>query len=231
MLDRTTTTAAGAPAPTTLVDGQRLDQPTFHALDQAMPPGTRAELIDGVVYMPSPVGRSHGRATHRVSSWLDLYEYNTPGVEILDNTTTILGWRSEVQPDGLLRILPEYGGRTWDEGEYVGGGPELVVEVSKATRYVSKKADYERAGVQEYVVRAIDPDEIYWFVQENGELVRRSIGEDGLYRSTVFPGLWLDPVALIAGDRRRLLAAVDLGCATPEHAAFVARLAAARDAC
>ena len=52
MPDRTTMKAA----PSTLVEGQRLDQPTFHALYEAMPPGTRAELIDGVVYMPSPLG-------------------------------------------------------------------------------------------------------------------------------------------------------------------------------
>ena len=76
-------------------------------------------------------------------------------------------------------------------------------------------------------MRAIDPDEIYWFGQEQGELVQRSIGDDGLYRSTVFPGLWLDPLALLTGDRRRLRAVLDLGCATPEHAAFVARLAVA----
>ena len=45
----------------TLVEGQRLDQPTFHALYEAMPPGTRAELINGVVFMPNPVGLEHGR--------------------------------------------------------------------------------------------------------------------------------------------------------------------------
>ncbi len=227
MPDRTTTKSA----PSTLVEGQRLDQPTFHALYEAMPPGTRAELIDGVVYMPSPVGLDHGDAQLPALVWLDYYAENTPGVQALPEATTILGWRSEPQPDGSLRILPECGGRTWDEGGFIRGGPELIVEISKATRYVdlgSKKADYERAGVQEYLVRAIDPDEIHWFVQENGELVRRSIDDDGLYRSAVFPGLWLDPAALLRGDRRRLRAVVDLGCATPEHAEFVARLAGAR---
>jgi Uma2 family endonuclease len=228
MPDRTTMKAE----PSTLVEGQRLDQPTFHALYQAMPPGTRAELIDGVVYLPSPVGSAHGRAHVPVIIWLGHYAENTPGVEVLDNATTVLGWKSEPQPDALLRVLPERGGRTWDEGEFVGGAPELVVEVSKATRYVDlgpKKADYERAGVLEYVVRAIDPDEIFWFGQEQGVLLQRPIGDDGLYRSTVFPGLWLDPVALLKGDTRRLRAVVDLGCATPEHAAFVARLAEPRD--
>ena len=80
----------------------------------------------------------------------------------------------------------------------------------------------------EYVVRTFDPDEIYWFAQEQGALVRRPIGDDGLYRSTVFPGLWLDPVALLNGDTRRLRAVIDQGCAASDHAAFVARLAAAR---
>ncbi len=228
MSDRTTTKAA----PRMLVEGQRLDQPTFHALYEAMPPGTRAELIDGVVYMPSPVGRAHGDAQLPALVWLDYYAENTPGVQALPEATTVLGWRSEPQPDGLLRILPECDGRTWDEGAYIGGAPELIAEISKTTRYVDlgpKKADYERAGVQEYIVRAIDPDEVYWFGQHQGELVQRAIGDDGLYRSIAFPGLWLDPVALLEGDRRRLRAVVDLGCATPEHAAFVARLAEARD--
>jgi Uma2 family endonuclease len=218
-------------APGTLVEGQRLDQPTFHALYEAMPPGTRAELIDGVVYMPSPVGLEHGEAQVPVIVWLSYYAEQTLGLKAMDNASTILGWKSEPQPDGLLRILPEYGSRTWNEGGFVHGGPELVAEVSKATRYVDlvpKKADYERAGVLEYIVRAIDPDEIFWFGQEQGELVRRPIGDDGLYRSTVFPGLWLDPVALLKGDTRRLRAVVDLGCATPEHTAFVAALAERR---
>src|ERR1700677_5356012 len=90
--------------PRALVEGQRLDQPPFHALYEAMPPGTRAELIGGVVSMPSPVGRAHGRAQIPVIVWLDYYAENTPGVEVLDNATTILGWKSEPQPDVMLRI-------------------------------------------------------------------------------------------------------------------------------
>ncbi len=155
--------------PPMLVEGQRLDQPTFHALYEAMPPGTRAELIDGVVYMPSPVGRAHGRAQVPVIVWLAYYSEKTRGVEILDNATTILGWKSETQPDGLARILPAFGGRTWDENGYVHGAPELVVEVARTTRYVDlgpKLSDYERAGVIEYVVHAIEPDDIFWFRQD-----------------------------------------------------------------
>ncbi len=217
--------------PRTLVEGQRLDQPAFHALYEAMPPGTRAELIDGVVYMPSPAGLEHGLAHVPVIVWLDYYAEQTPGVQVVDNATTILGKKSEPQPDGMLRILPECQGRTKNKKDFIHGAPELVVEVAKATRYVDvgpKLAEYQRGGALEYVVRAIDPDEIYWFSREKGVLVQRPIDGDGLYRSTVFRGLWLDPGALISGDRRRQRAVIDLGCATPEHAAFVARLARAR---
>jgi Uma2 family endonuclease len=217
--------------PQTLVAGQRLDQPTFHALYEAMPPGTRAELIDGVVYVPGPVGRAHGRAQVPVIVWLDYYAEHTPGVEVLDNATTILGWKSELQPDVMLRILPRCGGRTRDSRGLVRGAPELVVEVAKATRYVDlgpKLTDYEQAGVLEYIVRALSPDEILWFELRQGALVERRIGGDGIYRSTVFPGLWLDPKALLKGDRRRLRAVLDRGCATPEHRTFVGRLAELR---
>jgi Uma2 family endonuclease len=223
--------AAVEKPPRVLVDGQRLDQPTFHALYEAMPPGTRAELIDGVVYMPSPVGLQHGKAQVPAIMWLGHYAENTPGVEVMGNATTILGWKGEPQPDGLMRILPECGGRSWNERGYVHGAPELVVEVSKATRYIDlgpKRADYERAGVMEYIVRAIDPDEIFWFAQEQGVLVQQTIGADGLYRSRIFPGLWLDPQSLVNGDTRRQRTVVELGCATPEHAAFAAELAAAK---
>ena len=227
MPDRSTLTAPPRP----LVEGERLDQPTFHARYLAMPPGTRAELIGGVVYMPGPVSQAHGEALVPVIVWLSYYAENTPGVEILDNATAILGWRSEPQPDAMLRILLECGGQTRIEHGLVCGAPELVVEVAKATRYVDlgpKPADYEQAGVQEYVVRALDPDEVLWFKQDDGSLVRMPPDPDGLYRSAFLPGLWLDPQALVRGDTRRLRGVLDQGVATAEHAAFVAELAARR---
>jgi Uma2 family endonuclease len=220
-----------ADPPRTLVEGLRLDQREFHALYQAMPPGTRAELIDGVVHMPSPCSIEHGTAQVPVIVWLAYYAELTAGVQVLDNATTILGWKSELQPDGLLRILPECGGRTRIVKGYVHGGPELVVEVSRATRYVDlgpKLSDYERAGVLEYVVRTFEPDEIFWFMLEKTGLVQQTVGEDGLHQSVVFPGLWLDPAALIRGDTRQQRIVVETGCARPEHAAFVEQLARAK---
>jgi Uma2 family endonuclease len=219
--------------PPPLVEGQRLDQPTFHARYEAMPPSTRAELIDGVVVMPSPLGHHHGRSHTAASYWLIYYEEKTPGVEVLDNTSTVLGPRTEVQPDAQLRVLTECGGRTQADRTFIRGVPELVVEVAHASRYVDlgpKLDDYERAGVLEYVVRALEPDEVAWYVLQEGRLVKTPPDADGLYRARAFPGLWLDPQALLARDLRRLREVIDLGVATPEHAAFVARLATAQEA-
>jgi len=217
-------------APPPLVAGQRLDQATFHERYEAMPPGTWAELIDGVVFLPSPIDPEQGRAHVPALVWLSYYAENTPGVEVLDNTSTVIGPRSEPQPDLQLRILPERGGRTHTDRRFVRGVPELVVEVAHTTRYTDlgpKFDDYERAGVLEYVVRAIEPDEVLWHVLREGRLVTLPPDADGLFRSRVFPGLWLDPQALLAHDTRRLREALDKGLAMPDHAAFVAKLAAA----
>jgi hypothetical protein len=213
-----------------LVDGMRLDRATFHDLYEAMPESTRAELIGGIVYMASPLGLRHGRYDAPVVVWLDYYAESTPGVEVLGNASVFLEDYGEPQPDFVLRILPEFGGRTRDDGKYYANGPELVVEVSDATLRKDlgpKLADYERAGVPEYVVLGVDPPAIRWHVLRDGKLVEIAPDADGLYRSAVFPGLWLDPLAMLRRDRRSLRATVDRGVATPEHAAFVDRLAKA----
>jgi Uma2 family endonuclease len=147
----------------------------------------------------------------------------------MDNATVILDDLGEVQPDALMRILPSKGGQTRDQGKYVGGCPELIVEVADSSRGLDlgeKLAEYERAGALEYVVFAIDPDEVFWHVRQGDRLVRINPDADGLFRSQSFPGLWLDPEALFHDDGLALVAALDRGLATAEHARFVAELVA-----
>lgn len=211
--------------------GQHLDRATFHARYEAMPPETRAELIGGVVYMPSPLSLSHGNLDMLVTYWLGHYRRRTPGVQAPGNASVLLDDQGEPQPDVQLRILPECGGQSRNEGKYIGGAPELVVEVASSSRKIDlgpKFEDYRRAGVLEYLVVAIDPDEVFWYIRRDDRLEPLPPGPDGVFRSEVFPGLWLDPVALIADDMDRLIATLDRGLATPEHGEFVARLAARR---
>ena len=151
-----------------------------------MPPGIRAELIGGVVVMPSPVGKRHYVTSANAVGWLRNYRMKTQGIELADNGSTALDDYGEVQPDAFLRILPERGGQTSDHGKIIRGAPELIIEVagtSKTTDLGSKLADYERAGALEVVVLAIDPDEVHWHVRREGRLVRMPPDFDGLYRS------------------------------------------------
>jgi Uma2 family endonuclease len=218
-------------APPPLVAGERLDREAFHERYEAMPPETRAELIGGVVHMPSPLSADHGKQNSPIAYWLGHYQRFTPGVWAAHNASVFLDNKAEPQPDSALAIDPACGGQTWLDRGYIAGAPELVVEIakfSKKTDLGKKKDDYERAGVLEYVVFTIDPDEVRWFVRREGRLVPLAPGEDGLYRSEVFPGLWLDPDALIRGDFNALTATLELGLATPDHAAFVGILAARR---
>jgi len=213
-----------------LENGERLDQKTFHARYEAMPEGTRAELIGGIVYMPSPLKPPHGRMHICVAHWLANYEDATLGVQTYDNVTAILGEDSEPQPDVCLIIAPEKGGQMRvNEDDYLEGAPELIAEVASSTEFLDlhgKKDDYERAGVREYIVVALRQNRVFWFILRNGRFEELPLGADGVYRSEVFPGLWLDPAALLRLDRPRLRELLQEGLSTQEHAAFVARLAA-----
>ena len=211
-----------------LIAGERLTRAEFHDRYEAMPPGTTFELIEGLVHMASPVGPRHGKQSFQVSGWLFQYVWQTPGVEGLDNASVAIDDRNEVQPDLLLRIEPDRGGQSQDRSHAIVGSPELVVEVADSSRPIdlgSKRQVYERGECLEYVVFALQPFDVHWHIRQIDLLVRISPDTDGLYRSTSFPGLWLDPVALQTGNVPTLLAVLARGLATPEHAAFVARLA------
>src|SRR5690606_10233947 len=143
--------------------------------------------------------------------WLGHYKRKTPGVRSPRNVSTILGADTEVQPDLQLRIPHDLGGLARVIGGYVTGPPELVVEVSRSSRPYDlgeKKDAYERAGVPEYVVVCLKPDHVRWFVLRDGRYVDHPPGPDGLFRSEVFPGLWLDPAALFADDYEGVIAAL-----------------------
>jgi len=215
-----------------LENGDRLDQKTFHKRYEAMPDHIRAELIGGIVYMSSPMKPNHGRMGTRLMRWLGEFEEATPGTEVLDGATNILGPESETQPDGSLLILPECGGQTWiGKDGFLHGPPELVAEIGYATESIdlnAKMLDNEKAGVLEYVVVALRSDRVFWFIRRRGRFKELPPGPDGFYRSETFPGLWLDPAALLRRDGRKVLTVLRQGLSSAEHAAFVARLAKKR---
>ena len=227
------TGAPGNGAIPPLENGDRLTRAEFERRYDAMPHLKKAELIEGEVFMPSPVGyQKHGHPRIRLVFWLASYETDTPGVESADNGSVRLDADNEVQPDGFLLILPGRGGNARiSEDDFIEGAPELVAEVSSSSvSYdLGKKLNvYRRSGVREYVVWRVLDRQVDWFVNREGRFEPLAPSGDAILRSTVFPGLWLDPAALVNGEMATVKAVLEQGLKSPEHAEFVARLERAK---
>lgn len=193
----------------------------------------KAELIDGVVYMPPPVSaEGHGEPQAGFLSWLGFYCLYTPGVRHGDNSTLRLDARNVPQPDAYLRILPEFGGRARMVDGYLTGGTELLAEISASSASYDlheKLNTYQSHEIPEYVVWRTDDQEIDWFILRAGRYQPQILDASRIYKSERFPGLWLDVDAMLNQDLPQLMAVIQQGVATPEHAAFVARLQASKN--
>ena len=173
-----------APIPP-LEPGDHLTRDEFERRYDAMPGLKKAELIEGVVYLSSPVRWDHHARPHiDVSTWLGVYAAHTPGVQVGDNGSVRLDGGNMPQPDVAMMIDPALGGQA-----------------------------------------VIGEDDYIEFVFGQGQYERLQPGPDGIHRSEVFPGLWLDATALAAFDLARVLDVLGVGVAGPDHGDFVARLA------
>jgi Uma2 family endonuclease len=213
-----------------LENGDRLTRAEFETRYRAMPNLNKAELIEGVVHMPSPVHfKQHGKPHNIINTWLGTYCASTPGVETGDNVTVRIDAENEVQPDALLR-LSEGGASQITPDDFLSGAPELIVEIastSAAYDLHDKKHVYRRNGVREYIVWQIHDARVSWFILREGEYDELAPDAPGPIRSQVFPGLWLNVNALRAGDLAKVLNDLRRGLKSKEHTAFVKRRARA----
>ena len=213
-------------ATATLITGERMDRAEFMRRWEEIREIKKAELIEGVVFVASPVSSHHGHRSTQVILWLGQYAAATPGCEAGNDATWYME-ESAPQPDVFLRIRPERGGQSHDEGPYHVGAPELVVEVCHTSTEVDfgpKLALYRRSGVREYITIELFPRRILWRTLEQGSYVTLPTDPDGILRSLVFPGLWLDVAAFWEDNPVKLMTTLERGLATPEHAAFKGRL-------
>lgn len=218
-----------AAPPPPLFTGDRLTRHEFHRRYEAMPDIKKAELVEGVVYMPSPLRINYHAMPHiQMGTWLGVYMSVTPGVLGADNGTLFLDLDNEVQPDLTLFIDAAAGGRSRVRpDDYAEGAPELIVEIaaSSASYDLHDKLNaYRRNGVQEYMVWRVLDGAIDWWELVEGAYVPLPADEAGVVHSRVFPGLRLDVPAMLAGDLARVLAVLQTALGGDEHAAFVARL-------
>ena len=213
-----------------LKHGERLTREEFERRYEAMPHLKKAERIEGVVYMPSPVRIDlHGRPHAQIMAWLGAYWIATPGVDLADNSTVYLDANNDPQPDALLRIEPAQGGRSRiiDRG-YVEGAPELIVEIAGTSAdydLQDKLEVYQRCGVQEYIVWQTQAGRLDWFQLVNGEYMTLAANAEGIIESQIFPGLRLAVAALLTGDRAQISSELQKGLQGTAHTAFVEQLA------
>ena len=205
-----------------LENGDRLNRWEFEERYQKMGKVQKAELIEGVVYMPAALRfRSHGQPHANLMIWLGMYKIATPKVELGDNVTIRLDLDNAPQPDGVLLID---GGQTKiSEDDYIEGAPELIVEVAASTAAYDlhdKKNAYRRNGVSEYLVWRVYDNEIDWFSLKAGKYILLSPDHRGIMRSQVFPGLWLAIPSLLSGKMNDVLAVLQEGLESPEYQLF-----------
>lgn len=216
--------------PPLLANGDRMGQAEFHRRYQAYPGTEKFELVGGIVYMASPLRYPHGIYHVKLGTLLELYATGTPGVEVADNSTTILGEESEPQPDLLMRIVRECGGQSSVNSEkYLEGAPELLTEIDYSSRSIDlnqKKDDYQKAGVLEYLVLSIEDEQLFWFHFPSG--ASNVPARRGVFQSLVFPGLWIHGEALLGLDARKCHRVLQQGLKSRGHAVFVKRLKKAR---
>jgi hypothetical protein len=212
-----------------LESGDRLSRDEFERRYHAMPNRYKAELIDGVVYVSSPVRVIHAAPHSDLITWLGTYRASTPGTEVVDNATDRMDDTNEPQPDAMLYVDVDRSTRMRLSADgYLEGIPEFIAEVaaSSVSKDLGPKLQaYARNAVQEYLVWRVEDEAVDWFTLRDGSYVPLPV-ESGIVRSAVFPGLWLDVAAMADRDISRVLTVLQEGLATPEHTAFVAQLEA-----
>jgi Uma2 family endonuclease len=197
--------------PVPLESGDHLTREEFHRRYSLRPDIKKAELVEGVVYVSSPVRLDrHGWPHSLVVGWLVVYLARVPGLIMGDNATVFLDGINEIQPDAFLWPA-ETGGAQLTEKGYVEGPPPFVVEVAASSASYDlheKKEAYRRNGVGEYVVWRVLDGAVDWFELRDGAYVPREPGEDGIIESRQFPGLRLHVPSLLAGNAAGVLAAL-----------------------
>ncbi|MBE9235376.1 Uma2 family endonuclease [Anabaena aphanizomenioides LEGE 00250] len=213
-----------------LESGDRLTRPEFERRYSAMPNLKKAELIEGVVYVASPLRFEPYAEPHaNLMGWLWSYKIVTPGVRLGDNATVRLDLDNEPQPDAVLLIDTACGGKSYIGADgYIEGAPELIAEVaaSSATKDLyDKKRAYRRNGIEEYIVWQVFEGTVSWFSLKNGEYIELVANEQGIIKSQVFPGLWLNVSALVTRNMSQVMATLQTGLSSGEHQDFVEKLA------
>jgi hypothetical protein len=208
--------------PMLLAPGDRMDLEEFLQRWEQEPGLKFAELIDGVVYMPSPTSVPHSDFDGLAQSVFGHYRLRSGICKTRPNATWLM-LGSAPQPDLALSLNPEFGGKMRLTARNLASGvPELIVEICRSSRSYDlgpKLALYQQAGVPEYLAILIEERRFEWRVLLDGHYQLLQ-SQDGVFHSRTFPGLRIDEPAFWREDGAQLLAVLDEGLRSPEFLDF-----------
>jgi Uma2 family endonuclease len=168
--------------------GVRMTAGEFIALGETP---QRLELVDGVVCMSPSASLPHQRLVREILFQLETFRRANPAVEVLADVDVVLTSGTVYRPD----IIAYADARALLNAERAVAVPSLVVEVlSPATRafdLTTKKDDYEKAGVAEYLVVEPVGARVRMFRRATEWLVELPVHGDSL-ASIALPGFALD---------------------------------------
>ncbi|MBX2999036.1 MAG: Uma2 family endonuclease [Caldilineaceae bacterium] len=207
-----------------LHNGDRLSRAEFEQIYKARPDIKKAELIEGVVYMSSPLYADHAEAHSDIDGWLAVYRSTTPGIRVMNNLSVRLDADNEVQPDVAVFVDPQ---RIIPVSTFVEAIPALAVQIASSSAAYDlhqKLHVYRRNGVQEYLVLLVHEKETRWYRWQEGDYRQLQPDAEGILRSEMLPGLWFHSGHFWQRDLAGVLAVLQKGIASPDHEAFVKSL-------
>ncbi len=213
-----------------LESGDRLSRPEFERRYTADPHIKKAELIEGVVYVASPLRfNPHAEPHGRLATWLGTYAAMTAPVTFGIEPTLRLDLDNEPQPDAVLRLDAAVGGqsRITDDG-YLEGIPELVAEIAASSAAIDlgdKKTAYRRNAIPEYIIWNVYDNQVDWLHLVDGVYTPLPIDADSIIRSQVFPGLWLAANDLLTSNMAQVLTTLQSGLQSVDYQNWVSQLA------
>jgi Uma2 family endonuclease len=195
-----------------LENGDRLTSAEFLRRYETAVEVKKAQLIEGIVNMPSPVrADAHAEPDGLIHGWLFTYHLERPNLIFYPNASLLLDPDNTPQPDAILCTAPREGGKVWlnDKG-YLCGAPELVCEIAASSVSIDlhdKFRAYRRNGIAEYLVWLTEEERVCWFQLVDQDYVEKE-PKAGKLASNIFPGLVLDVKALLEMDRAKLIASL-----------------------
>jgi Uma2 family endonuclease len=172
-----------------------VERMTAEEFFRGAPEDRKAELIDGVMIMPSPPFDPHERLQNFLLTLLRVYVEELELGEVRGSRTPVeLGIDQVPEPD-VLFVAKQRAHIIQNKG--ILGAPDLVIEIlSAGTAHRDrgrKFRAYERAGVGElWLIDPYGPTGTKFYHLRNGRFSLVRPDKNGILRSAVVSGFWIN---------------------------------------